>query len=345
MKRILIGTTICASLLLAQSDPSHGYGYEVTPFAAGILTDSKAELKEGNYLNGGIAVAKNLDDSFIDQVEVLYMRSENLRYDNLDSTKANRAFLNAVKKFELTENLAAYGLAGVGYQNITHELKKHEDSAVLNYGIGLKYDIPYYGIALKSDVRHLIPTENGQNDLMYTLGIAMPLGRKEADDINAVVPKVSEPVIEKKAVAPVKLDDDNDGVVNSLDKCPDTSPGVKVNADGCVDTVDLKINFQTNSAVINESYNSNLKKFAETMTKNEKLDAVIEAHTDSVGSDAYNQKLSERRAASAVKALTDLGVNSSKIKAVGHGESQPVASNDDEEGRAENRRVIGYMNQ
>ena len=79
------------------------------------------------------------------------------------------------------------------------------------------------------------------------------------------------------------------------------------------------------------------------MKTNPKLKASIEAHTDSVGSDAYNQKLSERRAASTVKALTDLGVDSSRIKAVGFGETRPVASNETAEGRAENRRVEAVM--
>ena len=53
----------------------------------------------------------------------------------------------------------------------------------------------------------------------------------------------------------------------------------------------------------------------------------------------YNQKLSERRAASAVKALTDLGVEKSRLKAVGYGKTRPIASNETAEGRAENRRV------
>ena len=79
------------------------------------------------------------------------------------------------------------------------------------------------------------------------------------------------------------------------------------------------------------------------MKANPKLKATIEAHTDSVGSDAYNQKLSERRAASTVEALKALKVDPSKITAVGYGETKPVATNATAEGKAQNRRVEAVM--
>lgn len=351
MKKFLIGTVLCASSLIAQSNPSNTYSYELTPFVSGILTDSKSGLSDDNYLNGGISLAKNLDDSFIDQVEVLYMRSANLEYENSDSTNINRAFLNAVKKFELTEKLAAYGLAGLGYQDITHELNENNDSPVLNYGVGLKYDIPYYGIALKGDVRHLITTKNSQNDVMYTLGLGMPLGKKDNNDIKVVAPKVQEEkkelVIEKTTPMPkkeVSNDDDNDGVINKLDKCPNTSPGVQVNKDGCVDTINLNINFDNNSAVIKNEYNAKIEEFINVMKSDETLKATIEAHTDSKGTDAYNQNLSDRRAISVVNSLKAAGIESSRLKAIGYGESQPIATNETEQGKAQNRRVTALLN-
>lgn len=65
----------------------------------------------------------------------------------------------------------------------------------------------------------------------------------------------------------------------------------------------------------------------------------VAGHTDGVGSDAYNQKLSERRAQAVVDYLVSIGVDPKRLKAVGYGKKQPVASNDTEEGRAKNRRV------
>lgn len=352
MKKVLIASTFSTVIILAASNPSTEYSYEITPFAAGILTDSKAGLDDKNYFNAGISLGKNLDDSFINQIEVAYLRSDNLKYkDSKEGTHVNRLFLNGVKNFPLDDKFSAYALAGLGYQNITHEAFEHKDSAVLNYGLGLRYDISYYGISIKSDVRHLIAVENSANDVMYTLGLAMPLGKKYNDDIKATVPIVKEEkseekkeIIEQKPVI-LPQDDDNDGVINKLDKCPNTTKGVKVNSDGCVETINLNINFDNNSAIIKNIYNEKLVSFAKIMQENKNLTAVIEAHTDSKGSDSYNQTLSNQRAISVVNALKSYNIDSSRLKAVGYGESQPIASNDNEEGKAQNRRVTALLNQ
>jgi outer membrane protein OmpA-like peptidoglycan-associated protein len=65
----------------------------------------------------------------------------------------------------------------------------------------------------------------------------------------------------------------------------------------------------------------------------------IEGNTDSVGGDAYNQGLSERRAESVRSYLTEQGIPASSMTAVGFGKTQPIASNDTAEGRQQNRRV------
>jgi len=65
----------------------------------------------------------------------------------------------------------------------------------------------------------------------------------------------------------------------------------------------------------------------------------VEGHTDSMGTEAYNQRLSERRARSVVDYLVAGGISRSRLDPVGFGESDPVASNATEEGRAQNRRV------
>jgi OmpA-OmpF porin, OOP family len=350
MKKILLTSVLCSLSLFSASNPSNLYDYELTPFVSGILTDSKAGLDNNNYINGGISLGKNFNDLFIDQAEIAYMRSDSLEYKNGNgTTSVDRMFVNAVKKYALTEKLSAYGLLGAGYQNITQELDEHKDSALLNYGIGLRYDIPYYGIAIKGDVRHLIALRNNQNDLMYTLGLAMPLGKRYSETIAATVPVVSEPkkIIEvaNEPIKPLPMDDDKDGVLNQFDKCPNTSPGVKVDKDGCFEVVNLNINFDNNSVQIKNKYMKNIESFAKLLKQNKSLTAVIEAHTDSKGTDAYNQNLSDRRAVAVVNELKKLNIDSSRLTSRGYGESQPIASNDTEEGKALNRRVTALVNQ
>ena len=374
MKKILLTSALCASFMFAQSAPSSNYSYEVTPFAAGILSDSQANLDDDHYANAGISLAKNLNESYLDQIELAIMRSDSLKYKGTNgNTNINRVFLNAVKKLPLTEKLAAYGLLGAGYQDVTQEMKDNDDSALVNYGLGLRYDLPYYGIALKGDVRHLFGFNDKSNDIMYTLGLAMPLGKKYTEEITAKVPVIEEPiapvvpvvdgdddndgVLNSKDLCPnslpgavvnengCEIDDDSDGVVNRLDKCPNTSPGVKVNEDGCFATINLNIKFDTMSDRIKPQYNSKLQEFANLLNENTNLKATIEAHTDSKGSESYNQKLSEKRAASTVKSLEALDIAPTRLRSIGYGESQPIATNDTAEGRAENRRVTGLINQ
>ncbi|MBI3904000.1 MAG: OmpA family protein, partial [Pseudomonas fluorescens] len=70
----------------------------------------------------------------------------------------------------------------------------------------------------------------------------------------------------------------------------------------------------------------------------------VVGHTDSVGTDAYNQSLSERRASSVAEYLLSQGVAPNKVTSEGKGKSQPIADNETEEGRAKNRRVELHIN-
>ncbi len=335
MKKIVVLSGIVTSLLMGASDPSITYPYEVSLFGTGTLKDNGLEK---NYFNAGASVAKNFDRSFISQVQLSFMRSDGVDYKNSnEAVNVNRTALDVVKRFDISKKAAVYGFVGAGYQSSDNEKKNvNEDSALLNYGVGVRYDIPYYGIAIKGDVKHQYTIEDKDNVILYTVGLAMPLG-KRYQNLKVVVNKVQE-------VKDLPNDDDNDGVINSLDKCPNTSPGVKVNEDGCVDTVTLDIKFKVDSAKINYSYMQDLERFATMLNESPRLTALIEAHTDSTGSNEYNQRLSERRAASAVNALKQLDVDPSRLESRGYGETQPIASNDTAEGRAENRRVVAYTN-
>ena len=149
------------------------------------------------------------------------------------------------------------------------------------------------------------------------------------------------------AVDPCSLDDDNDGVNNCIDKCPDTIKGLAVDAAGCpvADIVTLKVNFDFDKSDIKPEYHATLAEFASYMRQQQSFTVVeIAGHTDSVGSDAYNQKLSERRAKSVRDYLVNkLGMDGKLFSAVGYGESKPIASNDTDAGRAENRRILAEL--
>ena len=153
-------------------------------------------------------------------------------------------------------------------------------------------------------------------------------------------------------------DEDGDGVPDSRDKCPGTPKGVQVDANGCPpapvaavveevvvvkeETIVIRdVHFQFDSANLTAADKTKLDTIA-TRLKKEAPSAQlrVSGHTDSVGKDAYNQKLSERRAHSVTDYLVSAGVpRSSFVSVVGAGESQPVADNKTADGRALNRRV------
>ena len=146
------------------------------------------------------------------------------------------------------------------------------------------------------------------------------------------------------------LDTDGDGVYDYLDKCEGTPKDLKVDADGCpilmkkTATVDLNIQFDTNKADIKPQYLGRLKELADFMTAYPETKAVIEGHTDNVGSAAYNQKLSQRRAESVRDYLIQkFNISPNRLTAKGFGEERPVASNDTDEGRRRNRRIQAVL--
>ncbi|WP_209389821.1 MULTISPECIES: OmpA family protein [unclassified Chryseobacterium] len=133
---------------------------------------------------------------------------------------------------------------------------------------------------------------------------------------------------------------------NKMDKqakeIKETLPGAEVErvGDGIKITMNESIvTFAFDSSNLTTLAKTNLDKLVQVLVNNPDTNINIYGHTDSKGSDDYNQKLSERRANSVKAYLVSKGIASSRMFALGEGESMPVASNDTEEGRAKNRRV------
>jgi outer membrane protein OmpA-like peptidoglycan-associated protein len=117
--------------------------------------------------------------------------------------------------------------------------------------------------------------------------------------------------------------------------------GVNVVREGDNLVLDMpsELTFAVGSANIEPNFRATLDKVASTLGQYEKTYVDVMGHTDSTGSDDFNQSLSERRASSVAGYLGSRGVQQARLATKGYGESQPVASNTTEEGRAANRRV------
>lgn len=136
-------------------------------------------------------------------------------------------------------------------------------------------------------------------------------------------------------------DADGDGVPDSLDQCPNTPRGAKVDARGC--WVIDGLNFDTDKSVIKPEFEGLLDDVAAVLNDNDGVNLSIrvrvDGHTDSRASAAYNQGLSDRRAASVKAALVKRGVAEARLTTHGFGESKPISSNKTSAGRYQNRRV------
>lgn len=147
-----------------------------------------------------------------------------------------------------------------------------------------------------------------------------------------------------------EADNDRDGLLDYEDQCPDepeTRNGVD-DADGCSDRVRIRgsrietfdaVHFRTGSDEILEDSHPMLREVAQVMRVNERMRVRIEGHTDNEGPDDQNLELSRRRAQSVRRYLMSRGVQGSRLRAVGYGETRPIASNATEAGRRRNRRV------
>src|SRR5690606_578523 len=141
-------------------------------------------------------------------------------------------------------------------------------------------------------------------------------------------------------------DSDRDGINNSIDQCPNTPSGARIDDRGCNLALTqpirqtLYINFASGTADIQGSSLPEVEKIVLLMTQYPEAQVVLEGHTDSAGSAALNEQLSQNRA-DAVKALlvSRYRMDEDRISAIGKGEDSPIADNSTAQGRQQNRRV------
>ncbi|MCJ8204460.1 OmpA family protein [Pseudomonas sp. RGM2987] len=156
-------------------------------------------------------------------------------------------------------------------------------------------------------------------------------------------------------------DEDGDGVFDRRDRCPDTPANTPVEHHGCPlpqypasappvepqapvsEVITLndagKVLFDFDKSDLTAEARSQLDGLMGKLSHANVVSIRVVGHTDSVGTDAYNQRLSERRASSVVEYLLTQGLAPDKLTSEGKGESEPVADNTTDEGRAQNRRV------
>lgn len=233
---------------------------------------------------------------------------------------------------------------GLGYSYTDFDVdstgaSKTEDALYLEGGLQRMVSQRFM---VEGGIRARTELEDGYVDGQYFAGVAFLFGREypAAPKSEVVLATKKEPKVE-----PPK-DSDGDGVIDELDKCPDTPQGALVDSDGCAKelTKDIRetlyVEFELDKTEVREQFYPEIKKLADVMKQYPNSTILLEGHTDSTGSAGYNQELSKSRANAVMKVLiNEFSISSDRINTTGMGESQPIASNGTAEGRMQNRRV------
>ena len=242
---------------------------------------------------------------------------------------------------------------GLGVGDIRTDLKGTGTSSTdpfADVGLGFMkfFQVAGHDLGVRGDVRyrHIFFSEDAlggdqQDDVgeaVFKVGLVVPLGPRPA---SAVAP------------APAAcVDSDGDGVCDTADLCPETPKGTPVDAKGCpVEKAaaagdpnqkfeDVHFAFDRSDLTdYAKTTLDNAAKVIQNLTRNHpQLKVDVAGHTDAVGTDGYNQGLSERRATVVKQYLQQKGVDGGRITLQAYGESRPKATNDTDEGRALNRR-------
>lgn len=245
-----------------------------------------------------------------------------------------------------------YALIGAGQQKVKvkgpggNEVAETKDT-IGNLGLGAMYRIND-ALSLRGEARAIHNFDYNLWDGMALAGLEVVLG-------GHLAPAVAAPAVPQTPVVVVEADQDSDGdgVIDSLDQCPNTPANVVVDETGCPVQVqiddelkmELRVFFDNDKSVIKEQYKPEIAKVAEKMREYPNSSASIEGHASKTGPSArYNQRLSEARAIAVKTMLTnEFGVAPNRLSTVGYGYDRPIAPNDTEEGRAMNRRVYAVI--
>ncbi|QXO18427.1 MULTISPECIES: OmpA family protein [Vibrio] len=179
--------------------------------------------------------------------------------------------------------------------------------------------------------------------LSMTLAHSAYAAQEESSD---VYDYMATPVAEQGADL---LDDDNDGVINARDKCPQTPQGAQVDNDGCGKQINsseqqkLHILFASDSSAIAPLFDDQIRQMAEFLQLYPEASIELQGYASKVGSAKYNQALSERRSAAVRMQLIRYGVTPNRIRVIGFGDTVLVADGDDQVSHAQNRRVTATV--
>ena len=356
MKRIIVLATTAAlgaAAMPALASDVSGMTYVIFPRVEAVGLDSERDFKDEIQLGvgAGYGISRNW------AVELNATRSQHGHVGNPDfDMDLTGISISALRIFAADSKVSPFVSLGYGalLRKFTGYSSDHE--SMLEAGLGALVDLSVREdgsrkLQLRPEmrVRYDFDKDNGYADKIFGLSLQYAFGPARAAPPPPPPPRAVEPPPPPRAVEPPPPpppplppgDADKDGVTDDKDRCPSSPKGAVVDEHGCTTSYVLRgMLFEFDSSELTAEARGLLDGMhADLQTMPAELQLEIRGHTDSRGSDAYNQKLSERRARAVRDYLAAKGVAGSRMTMKGFGESNPVASNDTDEGRHSNRRV------
>lgn len=332
--------TLTVGMLLQTSVQAQEYDNRPNVYAGGVYQFFDSEVNQDDDFGWLFGAELPISERWGLSLEHWEVETDN---DNAPG-EADLKYTRLGGNYHLTQHGAwqPYLSAGLGYYRLKEAgLTPDFDEPSFDFGVGVKRFIGD-NFFVRGDAKMIRVQDINTWDQTISLGIGYAFGPKTraAAPVAAAAPA--------PAAAPVASDPDSDGdgVPDSRDRCANTPRNLAVDANGCPimdrsqERQDLLVNFDFDQAVVKQEFYDEIETFAEFLETYSNTNAVIEGHTDSDGTEAYNQGLSERRAQAVMNRLVEAhGIPASRLSAVGYGESRPVVENDSTANKARNRRI------
>ena len=334
----------------------------VTPNVSFVKPDNDKDV------NTALAVGIGFGRFFTERMSV-DLEFSRATFDGINARDLTQTTLGLMGRYHFDEQMGLKPYLGLGLGFLRTQ-KPSDFNATLDLAVGLSKELSDR-VRLRTELRYRLEnsddTVSGEDifgDYLFNTGLSIALGdASEQKTVTKLVEKAPQLDGDKDGVsdandrcpntpagtkvdatgcAIVDGDDDKDGVANSKDECPNSKPGAVVGKDGCEVQVVIElqgVHFATDKATLKPESIAILNAAVKTLGTHGTILVEVAGHTDSTASDEYNQKLSERRAKVVHGYLVDHGVSSDRMTWKGYGESQPIATNDTEEGKARNRRT------
>ncbi|MCL9819540.1 OmpA family protein [Helicobacter colisuis] len=306
MKKFFSLSLVLSSMLFAANNQ-----FEITPQIGGSWHVDNQRMADDIDLSYGLKAGARVAPDVLLELGYDWITHAEQSIPNA-KTSFNRYYMNLVKEFEVWQSVSPYILGGVGYEDVSNNSQSLDSAPFGQYGVGLRWEAFEY-LHFKTELRHLMSFD-GRSDVVAMLGFSIPFGTYGAQQV-----AVAEEAKEAKEAKEVVVEETQEPALSHIHT--------------------FNVEFPSDSAVVDPAYYPEIQDFAKYMEQNPEKTAVINGHTDSTGSAAYNQKLSEKRAVSVKNEIVKQGISSERLEAKGYGEEKPIASNKTREGRQKNRRV------